>query len=257
MKNRETFFLAAVLAGIAAMSVILYLAARPQEREDSLQPLLPSDVRAALEGETRITSSQGGKLAWTMSCKGLVFHEEEGMVGVEAPTALIPMEDGGTVEVRGERGQYYQKSEDIELLSGVTVALDQSGDRRWVLHGDSASYRRGEDAFYLSGLSGVMKMEAGDTVRVAGRSARFDVKSRNMTLNRDVVCRLEKGVTLETDRLDYNINSRIASTDSPVRVRGRGYDLTGSGLRADMGSNKVEIRGRVTLRLEQGMGGSR
>jgi LPS export ABC transporter protein LptC len=196
-----------------------------------------------------------------MTNQGLAFFEDRGVVEVQEPWAWVPLEEGGTVEVKGLSGRYFQATEDMELEHEVIVLLDRNGKREWIMHGDTASYRHAEKAFYISALHGTLYSSAdrgsrpGEDAEIRGESGRYDIAGRTMRLEKGVSCQWSKGVTLETDKLNYSLDTQTASTEAKVLIRGQGFRLQGQGLQADMEGKNVVIPNAVNLRLDQGMRG--
>lgn len=255
MKHQGATWILVILAAIFVLALGLYHVARPPGRSGEFKPVLPEGVQVALEGPTRITSSEKGRVAWIMTSNGLVFYRDKKVVEVGELTALIPLEDGGTVEVRGKSGTYFETTEDIELENGVTIVLDKAGKREWIMNGDTASYRHREKAFYMSAPRGTVYSGPGESADISGARARYDITARTMQLKKDVICKWSKGTTIETDKLNYSLDTQIASTDSRVLITGKGFTLRGLGLEADMAGKNVVIPHSVNIILDRGMEG--
>ncbi|HUT53914.1 MAG TPA: LPS export ABC transporter periplasmic protein LptC [bacterium] len=255
MKLREALWFFGVVAGISILAAALYQAARTPGPARSFRPALPEGVMIELEGPSRITSTQAGKLEWTMLSQGLKYYQPSELAAVDSPRAWIPVKDGGTVEVTGRSGEYFKGSEDILVRGGVQVELDKDARREWVVSGDTASYRKAEDAFYIGRLTAVMFPASGDTVRITAQNGRYDTGARTMTAARDVNCRWQNGMTLETEQIVYHTDTSLAATDRPVAITGQGFKLQGEGMVADLASKHIKIERKVGLRLEKGMKG--
>lgn len=242
-------------AGLVALAAGLFRLSAPVTRAGEMHPMLPDEVRVALTGNNRVTSTENGKLTWTMQSRGLDYFEERGEVRVQEPRATVPLTEGGTVEVGGKTGIYYQARQDIGLHQEVTIILTRNGRREWVLFGDTASYRKGEEAFYIGGLKGAVYQEQGDSVGIQGARGRYDIKARAMRLQGNVICRWSNGVTLATDHVDYETATSIARTEAPVLITGQGFKLTGQGLTANLKTQEMVIPAQVDVVIQQGVAG--
>jgi LPS export ABC transporter protein LptC len=240
---------------LGAVVMMLYHAARPPAKEENYQLALPDEVMVSLPGKSRVTSTREGAVLWTMTAEGITFYNQPEIVTVEGPAAWIPLKEGGTVEVEGQDGQYFRTSADITLQDQVVVMKDIEGRREWVLNGVTASYRKGEEAFYLSSLRGVLYPEGGETVEVSGAHGRYHAPTQVMDLKKDVTVKYSRGITVETDSMVFESATDLAHTTDPVRIRGQGFDLTGRGLRSRMKDQTVVIEHEVKVKITKGLGG--
>ncbi len=257
MRFKEALILAAILAGVAALAVLLYRLSKPPEVSagGERRPVLPEGVQVALEGKSLVTSSERGKITWTMRSRGISYYDAAGRVEVERPLAEVPVEQGGTVDIVGDRGGYFESSEDFELVGDVNVSMSKTGRLEWTISGDTASYRKARDSFFIGGVEGTIHPESGDSVAIKGGQGRYDIKPRTMRLERDVRCRWSGGVELFTDWLDYDAGKETASTDADVRIVGQGWTLEGRGMDAELKTNYVVVRESVHLVMEKGLSG--
>jgi len=243
-----------ILAGTAGLALALYLVAKPPEPTRSYQPTLPEEVLIALEGKSMITSTEDGRIVWSMRAEAIDYFFGKKMVAVESPRAWIPVEDGGTVEVAGKTGHYYQDSEDITIEGAVTALFDREGRREWLLTGDTASYRREEEAFYVGGLDGDVFPASGDTMEISGALGRYDVEARKMRVTGDAACSFVNGVSLLAEEINYDLDSETASSESEVRLTGGIWNLRGMGMRADLKKREVVVGGSVNVRIDRSRG---
>lgn len=303
LKNVNALWLAAIIIGLAVLAVFLYRAAKPPESFASLKPTLPDQVLIRLEGDSRITATEEGRLSWSLVSDGLVYFQSPEVVEVSKLTAWIPARDGGTVEVDGDQGLFMRDTEDIFISGNVRVRMKREGSGKrpvlretaegegtpdpdaapgpdgakrgapdpeaagvarpgeyptggerlseWLVYGETASYRKAEEAFHISEVDGMFNPSSGGTVWVAGRRGRFDAREKKMKLLREVVCRYSQGTRLETDWLDYDMEENLATTKAPVRITGKGFRLEGVGLWADLAREQVVIEEKVRVKLDK------
>lgn len=250
MKQRELILFFAIFLGLCGLAVGLYYLSGPKDRRSTLVPTLAEGVFAAMDGPSRITSTQNGRINWTLENQGLVFYQDRGEVDVHAPRALIPVAEGGTVEVAGALGFFEQDSQDISLHGEVDIRMKKSGREEWRFAAENAYYRRKAQAFELDGLAGLISPAAGDSVNISGGIGRYEIKPRVMTLDRDVRCRLQDGVLLTTDHLKYEVDPETAATDAEVTVEGKGFTLRSTGLVANLKTRQVTAPANVRLKLD-------
>ncbi len=240
MKNRQAWGVAAAVILALALAVGLYKMGSRQESGTDYSPVLREDVKIALEGRTKIASTEKGKLSWTMTCSGLEFYRPEkkasDMVKVSAPIADIPLEDGGTARVEAKEGIYYRESEDIILDRGISAAISRDGQRQWTIDGETASYRGEANAFYVSSMKGTMFPESGGTVFLSGNRAKYDSEKKIMSIKGDV------NIILKSDgQKEWELSGDTASYEREQDI----YHLAGmSGIYTPEEGNTVTISGR-------------
>ncbi|MFO8057379.1 MAG: LPS export ABC transporter periplasmic protein LptC [bacterium] len=259
MKNLRAAGVAAVIILACILAVALYKKGAKQSADTAYSPVLPEGVKTALEGRTRITSTEKGKLSWTMICEGLEFYrpeeKEPGLVKVEGPAATIPLEDGGTARVESRHGVYYQDSEDILMKKGVRADFFREGKKEWTIDGETASYRGGAEDFYVSGLSAVMFPASGGTVNLSGKKARYDTGAGIMYLKKNVDITLNRegkiDWTLSGDTASYREKQDTyhVSNMKATRFDGSGKELIISGRAGsyNAGTEKMTITGSVSV----------
>jgi len=250
MKQRELLLFFVIFIGLCGLAAALYLFAKPVEGATALAPSLAEGVFAEMRGPNRITSTHNGRLAWTVEDQGLVYYRGRGQVDVYGPHALIPLTDGGTVEVNGLLGFYEQDSQDISLHGGVGVVMSKAGRTEWKLAAENAYYRKAAEAFELDGMTGKLTPAGGDTVAIAGGLGRYDIKHKTMTLDQDVRCRFQGGITLTTSHINYDVGADTADTDAAVAIEGKGFTLQSAGLLANLKTKQVVAPANVRLKLD-------
>ncbi len=255
MKCKRAAQPAGVLGGVVLIVLMLSACTGPEGKGARQGPMLPEGVRLKLEGQTRITSSQSGDLAWTMTCRGLKYYDKGQIVAVDDPVAWIPTLNGGTVEVQGREGRYFQDDEDIELEREVEVVSRVLGRTKWRVYGSSAAYRRKEEAVHMADLNGFVYTESGDTLKVRSGQGTYFLEQNSMRMQSSVECELGQGIRFFTDSIDYNLDNETAETDSEVFIKGGTWELDGKGVVADMNRQSFYIPASVDLSLAGGFGG--
>ena len=208
MKRRETAVLITVVIGVVILAVVMYKMSAAGDSRPGFKLALPAGAEAVFEGPTRISSSRSGLFEWTLTCQGLTFYKDRGLVEVSSPFASIPVQDGGTALVEAVRGSFYQESEDIVLSDGVRITLNRDGRLEWVIDGDTASHRKDQDTFYISGVEGLLYPPPGGG----------DTLSGGDTFGDALVSGGEQMVELSGKRGRYHGPSRIMQIDDEVKI---------------------------------------
>lgn len=74
--------------------------------------------------------------------------------------------------------------------------------------------------------------------------------TQNMTAEEDVFMTSHDGVTIRTERLDWDQENELISTDLPVRVEREGSILTGIGMEADSELKNIKILKNVKIKVK-------
>jgi LPS export ABC transporter protein LptC len=321
MRYKEAVWLAAIIIVFGSLAIILYNFAKPKQSGKTYQPVLPEDVELAMEGVSRITSTQHGKILWTIKNDGLLYMENVLQVRINHPEAIVPIkdggtvevkgndgtfyrttenfslnedieikmgrngklewlihsdtadyyrkadkfdinnfhgtlypQDGGTVEVRGERGEYLNKTDNFILSENVKIKMDRNKRTEWIMRGDTGEYFKKDETFTILNIEGVVYPESGGTVDVKGNKGIYHDHDKTMDLSGDVICKMGDGTKIMTDNLNFNIEQNTAFTDSEVKISGKGFKLSGKGMHAQTQAKKIELKKQVKLVLDKGFG---
>ncbi len=321
MKNKEAILLAAIIIGFGLLAYVLYNFAKPDDLGEKFSPVLPEDVEVAMEGVSRVTATENGEILWTIKNDGLLYMDKISQVNINHPEAMVPVKDGGTVEVRGEEGAFFMKTENFSLKDNIEIKMDKNKKREWVMKGASVDYFRESDNFHIQDIHGAMYPQDGGTMEVSGKEGEYfnktdnfklsenikikmdrdkrsewvmegsaaeyfhkdeiftisdlfgfiypesggtvDVKGNKavyrdreklMNLSGDVVCKLSDGTIIMTDDLDFAIEKNTVTTDSKVNISGKGFRLSGTGMYAETQAKKFKLEKSVKLVLDKGFG---
>lgn len=143
------------------------------------------------------------------------------------------------------------------LPKQIDLSLDQlhytqneDGQRSWTLDADKAEYKR-EDGqalldkvrlqFYNAGEAGDVQLEA--------EHGLLQQETRQVEVWDQVVVRTARGEQLFTERLHYDDQQRQLTTDEAIRVLTPQMELTGTGLKVDLDSGRLEVDKDVWMLL--------
>lgn len=83
----------------------------------------------------------------------------------------------------------------------------------------------------------------------SSRNGRLDVASDRLWLQDEVVLKGNKPdrdpVTIRSERIEFDIEKRLASSDEAVEIVGTGSEISGVGLRADLKKDRFLLRSQV------------
>ncbi|MFQ5876100.1 MAG: LPS export ABC transporter periplasmic protein LptC [Acidobacteriota bacterium] len=155
-----------------------------------------------------------------------------------APAAPAPEADGPVVD----------QAETFEI-SGT-----REGRPAFSLRARSVTGYAGERKL-LDGVELSIHDEQGESMRVTGRTGRFDASARRAQVSGNVVVKTTDGLSLRTGTLYYDSDRDMIFTADEVVFRVGEMEGRGRGLNYLVAERQVKIPDRVTLRAAAGEGG--
>ncbi len=139
--------------------------------------------------------------------------------------------------------------QDNEIRNVEMRVYDAAGQPNLVLVSPLiTSPRRGDEYLIAAPVFDVLSADGG---RWNGRSSsgRLDVAKDRMWLQDDVVLQGVKAkrepVTIRSERIEFGIEERLASSDEAVEIVSTGSEIRGVGLRADLKKDHFVLRSQV------------
>lgn len=147
----------------------------------------------------------------------------------------------------------------VEALPGnIDLSLKEirytetlEGRKRWTLVADAADYRRQEQVSRVENIHLTFhdRGKGGDVVLTA-RQGEVKTDARVVEVWGDVVVKTAPGSTLFADRMEYRDRDHLVRSAGPVRLEAEGLVLTGTGVRLDIETRRVEILDDVQARID-------
>lgn len=146
-------------------------------------------------------------------------------------------------------GVSFQGSDADLNVDKVHVVQNTKGVKEWELWADSAKVYRKKDVTVLRNLRLRLYPKNGKPADVSARRGTMENKSRNMKISGDVIVRTAQGVSLRTDSLHFRPQENRIDSDARVRIEGKRFRLSGTGLagRTDLGHYELKEKVRATL----------
>ncbi len=114
------------------------------------------------------------------------------------------------------------------------------GSRKvWELFADSGVQKK-DDVVLLDNVRLIYRMD-GKSHTLTGRKARYNRKNEEIEVEGDVKVVSSEGYTLLTGFLRYSLSAKKASTNRAVRFLSDRMDVTGTGLEADLSTNRIKV----------------
>ncbi len=146
-------------------------------------------------------------------------------------------------------GVSFQGSDADLNVDKVHVVQNTKGVKEWELWADSAKVYREKDVTVLRNLRLRLYPKNGKPADVSARRGTMENKSRNMKISGNVIVRTAQGFSLQTESLYFRPQENRIDSDSRVRIEGKRFRLSGTGLagRTDLGHYELKEKVRATL----------
>ncbi len=133
-------------------------------------------------------------------------------------------------------------------LSGNVNFAEWDGTRKiWAMTSEKATYSTGENLLDLSGVSIEYYKDDVPVYRANSKHGRYFSDTRAMELRGEVEVTGGDEYRLTTSRLRYSFEEKIASNDSPLKLVGEGFEMSGVGMVADIEKETLEVKRGVSL----------
>jgi LPS export ABC transporter protein LptC len=145
------------------------------------------------------------------------------------------------------------------LPSGIDLALENidytqstDGRARWRLVADRAEHHADAGMLALKNLNLTAYDDQGEKHSVlSAEQGQVDKEYTVVNVWGNVVIENRDGYRFETDRLNYSPESRIATTDSHVKVQGEGLLLEADGMWLDVEQRRLKLNSAVEAVIRQ------
>jgi LPS export ABC transporter protein LptC len=139
--------------------------------------------------------------------------------------------------------------QDNEIRAVEMRIYDDAGKPNLVLISPRITSPRSSDEYLIE--SPIFDVVSADGARWNGQSAvgRLDVGKDRLWLEQQVVLKGNKPerdpMTIRSERIEFDIDERLASSDEAVEIVGTGSEIRGVGLRADLKKDRFLLRSQV------------
>ena len=135
------------------------------------------------------------------------------------------------------------------VLGEVRHTAVREGRKEWVLEAASAHYSERSKEAVFEDVRVIFFMDNGDEVHLQGRKGTINTASNDMQVTGAV--RIQKeDQALMTERIEYNHETRYLTSQSPVRIVGRNFDLRADTMEVDLAAETARFTGAVEGRID-------
>ncbi|NIS67938.1 MAG: LPS export ABC transporter periplasmic protein LptC [Proteobacteria bacterium] len=159
--------------------------------------------------------------------------------------------------INWRRAAPYMKAIDIPQLKAdlevgnLFLTEEKEGKILWELEAKIAqSFEEGKRTL-LEDLRVTLYNADGRVLTLRGDRGRIDEKTRDIEVEGGILVTSSDGLSLRTNSLQYQHERREIFTSAPVRIDGKGVEISGVGLLMDLASEKISILDRVKTLIHE------
>jgi LPS export ABC transporter protein LptC len=130
-------------------------------------------------------------------------------------------------------------------LKGLRLTETEEDRVLWRMEADSALFFQQQRSAQFSNIKLTLYQEENPVLWLEGKEADFNMDSRDVTIEGQVVASSQDGLTFETNSLKWWNQKRIISTSDPVKISRPHIQIQGRGLEADLGLERLTISNSV------------
>lgn len=129
-------------------------------------------------------------------------------------------------------------------IDRVRQTATKNGVREWHLDAGSAQYNNESQRALLKDLSVTFFLKDGNKLDMTARQGTVKTDTNDISATGDIVVVYEE-YRLNTERLQYEHDRRVISTQTPVNIRGKAFDLRADTMSFDLDTNRTVLTGNV------------
>jgi len=135
-------------------------------------------------------------------------------------------------------------------IKEVHLTRAVAGRTEWELTAKSADYFKEKGVTYLDSPQVVFYGEKGKRMELEGDNGEIFNDTNDITVSGNVKITTSDGYLLRSDSLRYSSEKKVVTTESKVFIKGKGLEIEGIGMSADIERNTALIKRGVKAVLE-------
>ena len=136
-------------------------------------------------------------------------------------------------------------------MSGVYFEQSKEGVKEWFLNAVRLYSRENDSDLQFEEVTAKFLGAADENkeTHISSRKARYNSKSRQLTLQGKVLVQNQKGYIMQTESLEYAAVDKKIRTTSPVQVKGNNIEVSGKSLIYDTVTGNYSLEGNVVCKV--------
>jgi LPS export ABC transporter protein LptC len=133
--------------------------------------------------------------------------------------------------------------ETAQQASDVIISESESGSAQWVLYADKADFYQDAPSYsVMQNPHIIFNKNDKENSNIKSKTGRYDVDKRLISMSGNVVgISKTENVTIETEKIFYDMRTKKIWSDVNVRLTRRGVIVKGEGLKANSDFSEIEI----------------
>jgi lipopolysaccharide export system protein LptC len=130
------------------------------------------------------------------------------------------------------------------VLGEVRHTAVRDGKKEWILEASSAHYSENTREAVFTDVKVIFFMDNGEAINLEGQKGTIDTERNDMQVTGHV--RVTKGdYTLLTESIEYDHKTRHITSQSPVRIVSRSFELQADAMQVDLAQETAVFTGAV------------
>lgn len=131
-------------------------------------------------------------------------------------------------------------------MKNFHVVDEEAGEKKWELKADKAEIIDSRDVTELKEARLTLYRPQEKDILVTADKGVVQNKSKNLEVTGNVVV-FDGEFTLKSNKLNCESDAKLISTDEFVEIKGKNFEVTGSGMISDLGEERMEILNNVKM----------
>jgi LPS export ABC transporter protein LptC len=136
-------------------------------------------------------------------------------------------------------------------MDGVHFEQSKNGTKEWLLTASRLYSAENDSDMQLEDVKALFFGAAGENeeTHIRSQKARYNVDTKQLTLQGKVVVQNQQGYEMQTESLEYVAVDKKIRTTSAVHVKGNNIEVSGKRLLYDIATGNYSLTGNVVCRI--------
>lgn len=143
-----------------------------------------------------------------------------------------------------------------EVLSNVDLSLQNidytqitDGKKEWTLRATQVDFQKDKDLFSLRDIHVILYREDGSEINLKGKLGYYNRGQNWVKVEGGVVAESDDGYRFTGESFNFDIESKILTSQQAVHISGPGFKINGQGLKVDIAAWTVTLLRDVETEL--------